>query len=242
MEKKDDRFKGIIAALLLLLLLFTASVFMGLHYPDPPIPDEGVEIEFSGGSGSSGSEAGQQASETPEQTSRPMRSSQARHIATDKSRENPAVESGSQQKTPEKPTPTVDPSSLYKGKTGSTSGSSSGDNKGTGSGSGDGNTSGDGVGAGQGSGTGPNHSLVGRTATKLDVPTNPCNEYGKVVIEIRVDQYGEVKSAAYRSRGSTTTSSCLKKISIEAAKKSKFSVKLDAAIEQVGTITYNYTW
>jgi colicin import membrane protein len=116
----------------------------------------------------------------------------------------------------------------------------SGSSSGTGSGTGSGTTAGDGTGSGVGAGSGPSFSLVGRTAKNLPKPSYASDAQGKVVVDVNVDQEGNVIDAQFNSRLSTTTDLQLRNAAIEAARKSKFSVKLDAAVVQRGTITYTF--
>ena len=61
---------------------------------------------------------------------------------------------------------------------------------------------------------------------------------GKVVVNVCVDQAGDVVSATYTQRGSTTTDSELKDLAIRSAKKFRFT---DSEIEkQCGTITIDF--
>jgi outer membrane biosynthesis protein TonB len=148
-------------------------------------------------------------------------------------------------------------SSFKKGKTsgtgGSGSGSGSGTGNGTGSGSGSGgqgNNGGSGSGSGfggggdggAGSGTGTDYSLSGRSLLGKKVPFNNSQKSGKIVVQIKVGKDGNVLFAQGPYKGSTSTDAYLVKISEEAAYKFKFSANNDAAEEQFGTITFNYTF
>lgn len=79
-------------------------------------------------------------------------------------------------------------------------------------------------------------SLVG----SLPVPDYPSREEGRVIIEIHVDQQGNVTRTAFRSRGSTTTHTALVAAAERAAKRARFNVDETAPFPQVGTITYNF--
>ncbi|MCQ2236580.1 MAG: TonB family protein, partial [Bacteroidales bacterium] len=125
--------------------------------------------------------------------------------------------------------------------------------KGTGSSTSQGNTTGvgnqgsltggagNGTGSGnQGSGTG-SVDLAGRTLQgALPKPVYTIQEQGNVVVEIHVDKQGVVKSANVISKGTTVQNKQLWAVAVEAAKKAKFDRKVDAAVEQVGTITYRF--
>ncbi len=148
-------------------------------------------------------------------------------------------------------------SAFNKGKKGGTggsgngSGSGVGNNSGNGSGSGGkGNNGGSGVGdgnggggnGGSGGGTGTNYSLSGRSLLSKKVPFNNSQKAGLVVVQIKVDKNGQVIFAQGPYKGSTTTDAYLVKISEDAARNFKFSANSDAAEEQFGTITFNYTF
>jgi len=135
---------------------------------------------------------------------------------------------------------------------GSGSGSGSGTGNGTGSGSGSGGQgnnggsgSGDGFGGGgsggSGGGAGTDYSLSGRSLLSKKVPFNNSQKAGKIVIQIKVGQDGNVIFAQGPYKGSTSTDAYLVKISEEAAYKFKFSSNSDAAEEQFGTITFKFS-
>ncbi|MFM2207395.1 MAG: hypothetical protein RL213_1370 [Bacteroidota bacterium] len=123
-----------------------------------------------------------------------------------------------------------DPNSLYTGKGGE------GGGQGTGSGSGTGD--GEGPGTGTGKGGGVSFSLNGRKWMRTPVISDRSQETGKVVVDITVDQAGNVVSAIPGGRGSTTTSSYLFRLAKEAAMKAKFNASPEGADVQKGTITF----
>ncbi len=89
--------------------------------------------------------------------------------------------------------------------------------------------------------TGTGFSLNGRSLVgSLPQPNYNIQEEGVVVVQITVNKYGQVVSAEYQLRGSTTQNSVLKRAAIEAAKKAKFNSDPKAAAFQKGTITYTY--
>ena len=67
---------------------------------------------------------------------------------------------------------------------------------------------------------------------------NPTNETGTVVVEVCVNSNGDVISADYTIRNSTTSNAKLKKIAIDAAKKWKFAK--GSVSQQCGTIAYTF--
>lgn len=72
----------------------------------------------------------------------------------------------------------------------------------------------------------------------LPVPSYPGNVSGKIVIRVAVDQHGQVTSAAYEPKGSTSSDAALIAAAIEAAKRARFTESRSFA--QGGTITYNF--
>ena len=80
--------------------------------------------------------------------------------------------------------------------------------------------------------------LQGRgLAGELPMPAYPGgNRGGKVVIRVAVNKDGNVTSATYEPKGSTTSDSALVEAAIAAAKRAKFTES--AAFVQGGTITY----
>lgn len=123
-----------------------------------------------------------------------------------------------------------DPNSLYTGK--------GGNGGGQGSGSGTGTGDGEGPGIGTGKGGGVSFSLNGRKWMRTPVISDRSQETGKVVVDITVDQAGNVVSAIPGGRGSTTTSSYLFRLAKEAAMKAKFNASPEGADVQKGTITF----
>lgn len=72
----------------------------------------------------------------------------------------------------------------------------------------------------------------------LPVPSYPGNASGKIVIRVTVDQHGKVTSAAYETKGSTSSDAALIAAAIEAAKRARFTES--RSFMQGGTITYNF--
>ena len=123
--------------------------------------------------------------------------------------------------------------SIYKGK-----GGGDGDGKGSGKGGGEG----DGNGTGKGSGTGPGISanLLNRKAVSLPKPAYTSEKSGKVVVDISVDQEGNVIKAVAGGRGTTVQDAELFRQAESAAKKAKFNPDNSSPEKQIGTITYNF--
>jgi len=73
-----------------------------------------------------------------------------------------------------------------------------------------------------GDGSGGNYRLSNRNALNRPEPDYPCNEEGKVVVTISVDQSGNVVSAEPGAKGTTNSASCLLNEAKKAALKTNF--------------------
>lgn len=119
---------------------------------------------------------------------------------------------------------------------------------GSGTGSGGGNGSGEGLGTGSGYGTGSgsgkgsgngNWKLDGRKLSSSSKQQQKCNEYGTVVVQIKVNRTGNVISAKY-SKGTDNTSQCLLDAAYATAKSYKWQPDTEAPETQIGYITINF--
>ncbi|MDR2467173.1 MAG: energy transducer TonB [Prevotellaceae bacterium] len=95
---------------------------------------------------------------------------------------------------------------------------------------------------------GPDHrspvtaNLSGRTIVgSLPLPSYNSRNYGTVVVEITVDQNGNVTKSAVRPKGTTVQARELWRAAEDAARKAKFNMKTDAPVYQIGTITYIFS-
>jgi hypothetical protein len=79
--------------------------------------------------------------------------------------------------------------------------------------------------------------LTGRSITRFPSFEDDFNENAKIAIDIQVDETGRVLSAAYQSRGSTSSNSSLKNIAIRKAKELKFNAGQG---ESRGTVVFNF--
>ena len=120
-------------------------------------------------------------------------------------------------------------------------GSGGGTGGGNGTGNGVGTGSGYGAGSGGGSGGGSGYSLGTRKALSKPAPKYTCNEEGRVVVEITVDQNGKTISATPGIKGTTNTARCLLDQAKIAAMNTKWEPDSDAAAKQVGKIIYNFS-
>ena len=84
------------------------------------------------------------------------------------------------------------------------------------------------------------YQLLGRSVAYKAKPIYKVQLEGKVVVDITVDQLGNVINAIAGVKGSTTLNDQLLKRAKEAALKTKFSAKESAPSRQQGKIIYNF--
>jgi hypothetical protein len=82
--------------------------------------------------------------------------------------------------------------------------------------------------------------LSGRTFTKIPSYTDDFNENATVAVDIRVNQSGDVISASYNPRGSTTSESFFKEKAIELVKRSKLNANPNGPEEQTGPVLVRF--
>lgn len=82
------------------------------------------------------------------------------------------------------------------------------------------------------------NNFKGRTLVQPPVVRGQNPKSGTVVIKMCIDLDGNVKTAKFTQRGSTTFDKRLRNMAIEAAKQAKFSKGLDT--EECGTITFKF--
>ncbi len=87
------------------------------------------------------------------------------------------------------------------------------------------------------SGVAISRGLTGRSITRFPSFEDDFNENAKIAVDIRVDESGHVTSAAYQSRGSTSSSATLKSIALRKAKDLKFN---NGDGESIGTVIFNF--
>jgi TonB family protein len=88
-------------------------------------------------------------------------------------------------------------------------------------------------------GGGISFSLSGRKSTSLAKPAYTSNEQGVVVVRIWVNENGVVTRAQAGEKGTTVTDASLFRAAENAALRSSFSSKANAAPQQ-GTISYKF--
>lgn len=82
--------------------------------------------------------------------------------------------------------------------------------------------------------------LNGRTFTKIPSYSDEFNENATVVVDIRVNQSGDVISATYQPRGSTTSESFFKQKAIDLVRWSKLNANPNGPEEQTGSVAVKF--
>lgn len=229
---------GLIVSIVAHGLLILCLLLMGLRYPDPPPPELGVEMDM-GEFSDVGTDSEHAAEGGEDLSSESSYANDDNNELTQQSEDVPLVskKTPSPTKNKKKPKDNVKPQSeetkidqnalFTKGRVKKGSGGSTGVGEGSGKGSG-----------GEGGGSGISFSLAGRGSKSLPGPTATSPENGNIVVEIRVDQEGNVVFAKAVWKGTTLTDTNLWRRCEQAAKKSKFTAKPDAPELQKGKIIY----
>lgn len=229
---------GLIVSIVAHGLLILCLLLMGLRYPDPPPPELGVEMDM-GEFSDVGTDSEHAAEGGEDLSSESSYANDDNNELTQQSEDVPLTskKTPSPTKNKKKPKDNVKPQSeetkvdqnalFTKGRVKKGSGGSTGVGEGSGKGSG-----------GEGGGSGISFSLAGRGSKSLPGPTATSPENGNIVVEIRVDQEGNVVFAKAGVRGTTLWDTNLFRRCEQAAKKSKFTAKPDAPELDPGTITY----
>ena len=229
---------GLIVSIVAHGLLILCLLLMGLRYPDPPPPELGVEMDM-GEFSDVGTDSEHAAEGGEDLSSESSYANDDNNELTQQSEDVPLTskKTPSPTKNKKKPKDNVKPQSeetkidqnalFTKGRVKKGSGGSTGVGEGSGKGSG-----------GEGGGSGISFSLAGRGSKSLPLPTATSPENGSIVVEIRVDQEGNVVFAKAVWKGTTLGDTNLWRRCEQAAKKSKFTAKPDAPELDPGTITY----
>lgn len=90
------------------------------------------------------------------------------------------------------------------------------------------------------SGVSISKGLQGRRISRFPSFEDEFNENAKVAVDIRVDQNGNVTSATYQPRGSTTSDAGMREIALRKARSLKFNASADGPETDMGTIIFNF--
>ena len=229
---------GLIVSIVAHGLLILCLLLMGLRYPDPPPPELGVEMDM-GEFSDVGTDSEHAAEGGEDLSSESSYANDDNNELTQQSEDVPLTskKTPSTTKNKKKPKDNVKPQSeetkvdqnalFTKGRVKKGSGGSTGVGEGSGKGSG-----------GEGGGNGIAFSLAGRGSNELHKPTATSPANGSIVVEIRVDQEGNVVFAKAVWKGTTLGDTNLWRRCEQAAKNSKLTANPDAPELQQGKIIY----
>ncbi len=228
-----------VAVIVMILLAF------GYNPPDPPIPEEGVEVNVGdsdfgmGDSPEPSSETSSYAPPAARQQVATQRTEPAPSVTSSPNSGNVTNPTAQEQPQPENKEPEINRNALFPGKRNTQGGGSQGVTEGTGNqGKPDGNPTSNNY-SGNGGGTGVDFQLQGRSAVALPRPPSYTgSDQGKVVIKVWVNQQGQVVRAEAGQKGTTLAKDQYVRQALEYAKKARFSASASAPEEQIGYITY----
>lgn len=234
--QKEDKRKALYAALIFLMLLILFFLLYNIQVPDPPLEEKVVEVELTFGSepvGGSSSEA--VATPVPEntnteETSREYDTQEESPVQVNSGHSTNTQETNNTQETQQQ----VDNTFTFGGNGGTTSGNGSGTGFGDGSGvggNGSGNTAGDGNGS---------TNLNRKRLSNGSKPTAESQEEGKIVLDLWVDDQGNVVKTKYNESKSTSGSDFLIKLAKQWAVTMKYEKKLGAPDEYVGAVAFDF--
>ncbi len=83
------------------------------------------------------------------------------------------------------------------------------------------------------------YQLVNRKDMDLPNPVYTCYGFGKVVINIEVNNLGKVVKNSFNKTASTTSNECLVEAALEYSEQARFNTDASKA-KQLGTITFNF--
>ncbi len=237
--------KGLLISITVHVILIILFLVMGLKYMVPPPPPEGITIDF-GYSDEGMNVTPEEPQPASAQQTAPPQPQTTEETVTQTTEEAPEVttqtENTQQTETPPDPQPDEALTNAFENWTNNQNNNSSAQNEGeTGNPGNQGNENGDPNAnnySGGGIGNGVSFSLSGRSMVAPPKIKNNTQEKGIVVVDIWVDNNGNVTKAVPGVRGSTTTSSILYKKAKEAALKTKFSANPNAPAVQKGTMTF----
>ena len=250
-QKEQEKKRTLISALCTLLfmgLVVTICAFVALYPPDPPIPEEGVEVNLGNSDYGLGDVDNPDNSENMRPT--PPARSDGEHISTQKAPSvgmktspNNTAANNSRNTTPsqtqeQQPQPQTNQNALFPGKRNNTNGGSQGVTQGTGNQGKEGGDPNSNRYDGQPGHGGSGYSLNGRKASALPTPSYDKQKEGKIIVKIWVDRNGNVTKVEAPQKGSTITDGAMLRQAEAAARKAKFNANPNAAEQQVGTITY----
>ena len=246
----SNQVKSGIGTAVIMALVAVVLLAFGYDPPDPPIPEEGVEVNVGDsdfGLGDNPQPANEASSYAPSSAQNQVATQQTDPSVSMPSTPNQGNTSNTttqEQTQQENKEPEINRNALFPGKRNQNTQNGSG-SQGVAGGQGDqgkpDGTPNSNNYSGNGTGTGGSYSLKERTAVSIPKPDYNSNLQGKIVIDIWVNQQGTVVRVEGPAQGSTLTNGAMVEKAKQAARKARFNVDNKAKEEQKGTITYIFT-
>lgn len=243
-ENRPKLISGALTALIMLIIVVICLAF-GYDPPNPPIPEEGVEVNLGDsdfGMGDSPMPSNEEASYAPPAAENQVATQQTEpSVNLNASRNQGKVTNPNATEQPkvENKEPEINRNALFTGRRNNNNGGGSqGVTEGSGNqGNPNGNPNSNSYVGNASSGNG-SFSLAGRSAVSLPSPSYNSNKQGKIVVQIWVDQQGRVTRVEAPEKGSTITDAGMVEQAKKAARLARFNASANAPEEQKGTITY----
>ncbi len=224
----------------IMLMLLLISLIIGYYPPDPPIPEEGVEVAMGFDEDGLGESAASAAS-PQQQPSAAASDHSSQHteesVALDNSSKGRTTNPNTVNNSKAEQKEAINNKALYPGrKNNNAGGQGQGDSQGHGQ---QGNPNGNSTSTNyHGHGGNGSVDLAGRSSVSLPLPSKDFSREGKIVVKIWVDQQGKVTKTEAPQQGSTITDVTMVRQAEQAARRSLFNADPNAAVIQTGTITY----
>lgn len=245
----SNKVKSGIGTAIIMALVAVVLLAFGYDPPDPPIPEEGVEVNIGDsdfGMGSDPEPASEASNYAPPAAQNQVATQQTEPSISMPSTPNQGnVTNPAAQEQPqvENKEPEINQNALFTGRRNRTNQGGSGSEGNTTGNGNQGNPNGtpnsnnyDGNG-----GNGVKADLKGRSAVVLPRPPSyQGKDQGNVVIKVWVNQQGYVVRAEAGQKGTTLAKEEFVQRALEYAKKAKFTPSLDSPDEQIGYITYMF--
>jgi len=232
LKEKDNR-KALYAALIFMMLMLLFFLLVSLDEPDPPFQEEIIEIEFGGelegGSAASESQSDEVVEETVTESAEQVDTQDESPVVVPSGQGSSSTSTNTEEVKP-------DPVDNSLGFPGGNGGTTDGTGTGPGFGAGTGLEGAGGTGVGPGMGK---ENLNRKCIDKGGLPVQ-TQEEGKVVIDVWVNDKGEVVKVKLNSKTNTPSNNLIG-LAKRFAKTRLYEKLLGAPNQYVGSVTYNFT-
>lgn len=252
-DHKKDRQKAVLGSIIFHVVLLLFFLLYGLKEPDPPVEEKMVSINMDFGTDLKGSGQKESQAQEKESSSQQQKQEEEQEQKAQETSQKTATQESSpvnakdqkegEKKGNEEKKETEEQEEVSEElkqaqeqfqEMDDEGGGGEGDDAESGN---EGDPSGQPQGEGSLPGAGGSWKLAGRKILEKPQPEKPTEE-GKVVVDIWVNQQGQVIRTSPNLRRSNTTSNKLLKLAQEAARKARFNADPNGAVEQKGQFTF----